>query len=138
MAKVTGGAPNKLSKMCASRVSPYASCSRFGLRPLHLQQGCPPRRRAGVDGDPPDAEDGAAGSICEQGAGEALPRRCKLYHEISSFTPAPSQKYLPLDLRKKQTRAIRRRLTNEQKNKKTEKSAKVARYFPLRRFAVKA
>jgi len=54
------------------------------------------------------------------------------------FTPAPSQKYLPLDLRKKQTRAIRRRLTNEQKNKKTEKSAKVARYFPLRRFAVKA
>eukprot|EP00602_Paraphysomonas_sp_CaronLab_P006192 CAMPEP_0185024048 /NCGR_PEP_ID=MMETSP1103-20130426/6945_1 /TAXON_ID=36769 /ORGANISM="Paraphysomonas bandaiensis, Strain Caron Lab Isolate" /LENGTH=124 /DNA_ID=CAMNT_0027556893 /DNA_START=52 /DNA_END=426 /DNA_ORIENTATION=+ len=47
-------------------------------------------------------------------------------------------KKLPLDLRKKQTRAIRRRLTTEQANKKTVKQAKKEAYFPMRKFAVKA
>lgn len=49
-----------------------------------------------------------------------------------------SQKYKPLDLRPKKTRAIRRRLTTEQANAKTERMVKKARHFPLRRFAVKA
>ena len=49
------------------------------------------------------------------------------------------QKYLPLDLRPKKTRAIRRRLTAVQSKLVTEKAKKKALYFPTnRRYAVKA
>jgi large subunit ribosomal protein L35e len=49
------------------------------------------------------------------------------------------QKYMPLDLRPKKTRAIRRRLTKVQSKLVTEKAKKKALYFPTtRRFAVKA
>ena len=47
-------------------------------------------------------------------------------------------KYLPLDLRAKKTRAIRRRLTAEEKSKKTLRQQKKDMYFPNRRYAVKA
>jgi large subunit ribosomal protein L35e len=47
-------------------------------------------------------------------------------------------KRLPLDLRAKKTRAIRREMTVAQKTKKTLKAQKKAAYFPLRKFAVKA
>ena len=50
----------------------------------------------------------------------------------------PPQKYKPLDLRPKKTRAIRRRLTPAQAGAKTERAIKKARHFPQRRFAVKA
>ena len=46
--------------------------------------------------------------------------------------------YLPLDLRKKQTRAIRRKLTKKQSGAKTLKQMKKEKYFPQRKFAVKA
>ena len=49
-----------------------------------------------------------------------------------------AQKYVPLDLRPKKTRAIRRRLTQAQATKKTERQAKKDKHFPARRFAVKA
>eukprot|EP00201_Polytomella_parva_P024250 CAMPEP_0175045744 /NCGR_PEP_ID=MMETSP0052_2-20121109/4615_1 /TAXON_ID=51329 ORGANISM="Polytomella parva, Strain SAG 63-3" /NCGR_SAMPLE_ID=MMETSP0052_2 /ASSEMBLY_ACC=CAM_ASM_000194 /LENGTH=130 /DNA_ID=CAMNT_0016309353 /DNA_START=51 /DNA_END=443 /DNA_ORIENTATION=+ len=45
---------------------------------------------------------------------------------------------LPLDLRVKKTRAIRRALTKEQKNKLLEKQKKRAAAFPTRTFALKA
>mmetsp|Transcript_34036 Transcript_34036/g.24549 ORF Transcript_34036/g.24549 Transcript_34036/m.24549 type:complete len:125 (+) Transcript_34036:38-412(+) len=48
------------------------------------------------------------------------------------------ERFVPIDLRKKQTRAIRQRLTKEQANKKTTKQAKKDSYFPQRKFAVKA
>ncbi|KAH9570655.1 hypothetical protein CY35_02G052700 [Sphagnum magellanicum] len=48
------------------------------------------------------------------------------------------KKYLPLDLRPKKTRAIRRRLTKHQLSIKTERQKKKEAYFPLRKFAVKA
>ncbi|EFN55919.1 hypothetical protein CHLNCDRAFT_52203 [Chlorella variabilis] len=48
------------------------------------------------------------------------------------------KKYVPLDLRVRKTRAIRRRLTKAQANATTEKAAKKARAFPQRKFAVKA
>jgi large subunit ribosomal protein L35e len=52
---------------------------------------------------------------------------------------APQQKYLPLDLRPKKTRAIRRRLTKKQSELVTEKEKKRLQYFPAnRRYAVKA
>lgn len=48
------------------------------------------------------------------------------------------KKYKPLDLRPKKTRAIRRRLTKEQINKKTARQAKRDKAFPMRKFAVRA
>jgi len=48
------------------------------------------------------------------------------------------KKYLPTDLRAKKTRAIRRQLTPRQKALKTEKEARRLRYFPQRKYAVKA
>mmetsp|Transcript_2716 Transcript_2716/g.4062 ORF Transcript_2716/g.4062 Transcript_2716/m.4062 type:complete len:125 (+) Transcript_2716:74-448(+) len=47
------------------------------------------------------------------------------------------KKYKPLDLRMKRTRAIRRRLTPEQRNKKTPKAIKLAKRFPRQLYALK-
>ena len=53
--------------------------------------------------------------------------------------PSRPQKYMPLDLRPKKTRAIRRRLTKVQSKLVTEKAKKKALYFPTnRRYACKA
>lgn len=49
-----------------------------------------------------------------------------------------TKKYKPLDLRQKKTRAIRRRMTKDQINKKTLKQMKRAKAFPMRKYAVKA
>ncbi|MDI1490729.1 MAG: 60S ribosomal protein L35, L29 [Ramalina farinacea] len=48
------------------------------------------------------------------------------------------KKYLPLDLRPKQTRAIRRRLTKHENTIVSEKQKKRQTHFPQRKFAVKA
>lgn len=48
-----------------------------------------------------------------------------------------SKKYLPLDLRPKQTRAIRRRLSKEDAEKKLLKTKKRQQHFPQRKYAVK-
>ncbi|KZV81169.1 putative ribosomal protein L35, partial [Exidia glandulosa HHB12029] len=48
------------------------------------------------------------------------------------------KKYMPLDLRYKKTRAIRRRLTKHEKSLVTEKQHKKNIHFPLRKYAVKA
>ncbi|PHT48869.1 60S ribosomal protein L35, partial [Capsicum baccatum] len=45
-----------------------------------------------------------------------------------------NKKYLPLDLRPKKTRAIRKRLTKHQASLKTEREKKKEMYFPLRNF----
>ncbi|KAG5186919.1 ribosomal L29 protein-domain-containing protein [Tribonema minus] len=47
-------------------------------------------------------------------------------------------KYMPLDLRPKKTRAIRRRLTTAQLTKKTVRVQKREANFPRRRYALKA
>ncbi|KAG4442768.1 60S ribosomal protein L35 [Cadophora sp. M221] len=49
-----------------------------------------------------------------------------------------NKKYLPLDLRPKQTRAIRRRLTKHESGKTLEKTKKKAVHFPQRKYAIKA
>ncbi|KAI0068716.1 ribosomal protein L35 [Artomyces pyxidatus] len=49
-----------------------------------------------------------------------------------------TKKYLPLDLRPKKTRAIRRRLTSHEKSLKTLKQRKKDIHFPQRKYAVKA
>ena len=48
------------------------------------------------------------------------------------------KKLLPLDLRPKKTRAIRRRLTKHQLSLKTEREKKSEKYFPMRKYAIKA
>ncbi|KAF5851525.1 hypothetical protein GGP41_004341 [Bipolaris sorokiniana] len=48
------------------------------------------------------------------------------------------KKYTPLDLRPKQTRAIRRRLTKHEASLVTEKQKKKQTHFPQRKYAVKA
>jgi large subunit ribosomal protein L35e len=47
------------------------------------------------------------------------------------------KKYLPLDLRPKQTRAIRRRLTKSESEKVLEKTKKRVTHFPQRKYAIK-
>merc|ERR1712159_685009 len=49
-----------------------------------------------------------------------------------------TMKYAPLDLRPKKTRAIRRRLTKFEQDKKTNRQSKFDALFPLRRYAVRA
>lgn len=47
------------------------------------------------------------------------------------------KKYLPLDLRAKKTRAIRRRLTKHEATRVSEKQKKRQTHFPMRKYAVK-
>nr|GLL40199.1 60S ribosomal protein L35-like [Ipomoea trifida] len=90
VAKVTGGAPNKLSKIKVVRLSI--------ARVL---------------------------TVISQTQKAALRNAYK------------NKKYLPLDLRPKKTRAIRRRLTKHQASLKTEREKKKEMYFPLRKYAIK-
>eukprot|EP00798_Chlamydomonas_sp_ICE-L_P003846 gene3846-13909_t len=98
VAKVTGGAPNKLSKIKIVRkaiarvLTVFRQNQRTALRTKIVEDGANKKGKA----------------------------------------------YLPLDMRNKKTRAIRRRLTKEQANKKTEKAQKKADAFPMRKFAIKA
>ncbi|XP_061351317.1 large ribosomal subunit protein uL29-like isoform X1 [Gastrolobium bilobum] len=87
VAKVTGGAPNKLSKIKVVRLS--------------IAQVL---------------------TVISQKQKAALREAYK------------KKKYLPLDLRPKKTRAIRRRLTKNQASLKTEREKKEELYFPLRKF----
>jgi len=47
------------------------------------------------------------------------------------------KKYMPLDLRPKQTRAIRRRLSKHEATRMTERQKKRSTHFPQRKYAVK-
>ncbi|KAK6531341.1 60S ribosomal protein L35 [Arthrobotrys megalospora] len=57
-------------------------------------------------------------------------------HQLRLFYE--KKKYVPLDLRPKQTRAIRRRLTQHESSLKTEKQKKKETHFPQRIYAIKA
>ncbi|KAK6356378.1 60S ribosomal protein L35 [Orbilia javanica] len=57
-------------------------------------------------------------------------------HQLRLFYE--KKKYVPLDLRPKQTRAIRRRLTQHESSLKTEKQKKKERHFPQRIYAIRA
>eukprot|EP00892_Ulva_mutabilis_P008464 jgi/Ulvmu1/5990/UM026_0114.1 len=53
-------------------------------------------------------------------------------------TALKGKKYIPLDLRQKKTRALRRALSTEQATMKTQKAQRKAAAFPMRKFALKA
>ncbi|RVX71717.1 60S ribosomal protein L35 [Exophiala mesophila] len=57
-------------------------------------------------------------------------------HQLRLFYA--KKKYLPLDLRAKQTRAIRRRLSKKDASRVTEKQKKKQTHFPARKYAIKA
>merc|ERR1712060_629724 len=57
---------------------------------------------------------------------------------LRQFYKEKGETLIPLDLRKKQTRAIRRALTKKEKSMKTEKQMKKEKHYPQRKFAVKA
>ncbi|KAK7739933.1 60S ribosomal protein L35, L29 [Cytospora paraplurivora] len=59
----------------------------------------------------------------------------KQRHQLRLFYK--NKKYLPLDLRPKQTRAIRRRLSPEDASRKLEKTKKRQQHFPQRKYAIK-
>ncbi|KAK8492716.1 hypothetical protein V6N12_017071 [Hibiscus sabdariffa] len=90
VAKVTGGAPNKLSKIKVVRLS--------------IAQVL---------------------TVISQKQKAALREAYK------------KKKFLPLDLRPKKTRAIRRKLTKHQASLKTEREKKREMYFPMRKYAIK-
>merc|ERR1712176_210611 len=50
---------------------------------------------------------------------------------------AAGSKYLPKDLRRKQTRALRRKLTKSEKSKKTHRQCRKEAAFPRVKYAVK-
>jgi len=62
---------------------------------------------------------------------------CNFYHLKQLREVYAGAKFLPTDLRVKKTRAIRRRLTDEQKSKLTKKAQKTKTNFPVRKFALK-
>lgn len=47
------------------------------------------------------------------------------------------KKFVPLDIRPKKTRALRRKLTDYESNKKTLKQKRLATAFPKRKYAIK-
>jgi large subunit ribosomal protein L35e len=98
VAKVTGGAPNKLSKIKGVRkaVARVLTVYRHNV----------------------------IGSLRKKTADDAASRK--------------GRALLPLDLRPKKTRAIRKALSKEQQQKKTVKAAKKAAAFPRRKYALKA
>jgi len=57
-------------------------------------------------------------------------------HQLRLFYKG--KKYLPLDLRVKKTRAIRRRLSEKDASRVTQKQKKRQMHFPQRKYAVKA
>jgi len=63
---------------------------------------------------------------------------CNQKVKLALRTQFKDAKYLPLDLRVKKTRAIRRALTKKEKSIKTLKQTKKEKHFPQRKFAVKA
>jgi large subunit ribosomal protein L35e len=54
-------------------------------------------------------------------------------HNKKVASPLTARRYLPLDLRSKQTRAIRRRLTKHESSLVTEKQKKKNIHFPQRK-----
>ena len=64
------------------------------------------------------------------------PKRAQHFGTLSSGQLISTD--LPLDLRHKKTRAIRRRLTHKEANLITEKQHKKDIHFPARKFALKA
>ena len=125
VAKVTGGAASKLSKMCAARQAalPIWKSASLSLTPRFaplLRPPVAPRSKV---------------------VRKSIARVLTVINQTQKAELRVFYKdkdLMPLDLRFKKTRAIRKSLTKEQKALKTEKQRKKEKHFPLRKYAVKA
>ncbi|KAG5457449.1 MAG: hypothetical protein BJ554DRAFT_2532, partial [Olpidium bornovanus] len=143
--KVAGGASSKLAKMCVSR---------FSCRGLDGEVWYPARRRGRCTGRRRTAR---AVPMCREEIHDLRLRLSRyscsngVRKSIARVNTVISQqtrdqlrlfykkkKYLPLDLRPKKTRAIRRRLTSHEASRKTLKAQKKSIHFPRRKYALKA
>ncbi|GAB1286308.1 60S ribosomal protein L35 [Apodemus speciosus] len=115
VAKVTGGAASKLSKIRVVR----KSIARV-LTVINQTQKENLRK------------------FYKQAAESLLWRLSPLGILGGAASPHQGKKYKPLDLRPKKTRAMRRRLTKHEEKLKTKKQQRKERLYPLRKYAVKA
>ncbi|KAJ9521336.1 hypothetical protein QJQ45_001291 [Haematococcus lacustris] len=129
VAKVTGGAPNKLSKIKIVRKSIARVLTVF-------RQSQRTALKAKIEEDATKKKGKASGDMHIHMRIHCCLVWLRLHalHCIACLL----QSLLPLDMRAKKTRAIRKRLTKEQLNKKTLKASKKAVAFPMRKFALKA
>ena len=65
-------------------------------------------------------------------------RVCFVQNELRVYYIYEKKKYVPLDLRAKKTRALRRKLSPEHAAIKTAKQLNKEKHFPKRRYAVEA
>ena len=119
--KIAGGAQTKLTKMYAA--------------PRSLR-----RCRASPPAPPGAATTDAACTLPSHDVRKSIARVLTVINanqrtQLRIFYK--SKKYLPLDLRPKQTRAMRRRLSPAEQSRVSEKQKKRQRHFPQRNFAVK-
>lgn len=86
--------------------------------------------------------DGAASKVAKiKGVRKSIARVLTVHNQMQKEglrKAAAGAKYLPKDLRLKQTRAKRRALTKEQRAMKTHKQCRKAAAFPKVKFAIKA
>jgi large subunit ribosomal protein L35e len=146
VAKVTGGAPNKLSKIKVVRkgiarvLTVVNQKTREALK--ELKEELAGLRVAKVTGGAPNKLSKikvVRKSIARVHTVYRANIRDALRNKISTDGANKKGKtYLPLDLRTKKTRAIRRRLSKEQAEKLTPKQQKTVNAFPRRKFALKA
>lgn len=110
--KIAGGASSKLTKMCA-----FLLFQTLRLSPTSVLTNTPSH----------DLRKSIAKVLTIINANQR--NQLRLFYK--------GKKYLPLDLRPKQTRAIRRRLSKHEKGMKLEKTKKRETHFPMRKYAVK-
>ncbi|KAE9445344.1 hypothetical protein C3L33_22759, partial [Rhododendron williamsianum] len=128
VAKVTGGAPNKLSKMYSLSLQQalHVVNSFFSLSRTHSE----------LDEFSGLTELDEPLKVVRLSIAQVLTvisqKQKAALREVYK-----NKKYLPLDLRPKKTRAIRRRLTKHQASLKTEREKKREMYFPMRKYAIK-
>ncbi|KAH9627303.1 hypothetical protein KSS87_013548 [Heliosperma pusillum] len=127
VAKVTGGAPNKLSKI--KKVVDWIS----GFENVVKSNG---RREDDVVTHDIKNLCDALSKVVRLGIAQVL-TVISQKQKAALREAYKNKKYLPLDLRPKKTRAIRRRLTKHQASLKTEREKKKERYFPMRKYAIK-
>ncbi|CAK9176536.1 unnamed protein product [Ilex paraguariensis] len=154
VAKVTGGAPNKLSKMVSGQ-SRSSICNSSCFKTMARIKVHELRNKAKTDllSQLKDLKAELALLRVAKVTGGAPNKLSKIKVvrlSIAQVLTVISQKqkaalreayknkkYLPLDLRPKKTRAIRRRLTKHQASLKTEREKKREMYFPMRKYAIK-
>ncbi|GAB4813516.1 hypothetical protein N2152v2_000562 [Parachlorella kessleri] len=143
VAKVTGGAPNKLSKIKVVRKSIARVLTVVNQTTRSkLREEVAGKIQAGDDEMESCQQRPACGSAAVLDSYLCLGPQRSSADRLAVAAPSSQssfvRKYVPLDLRVKKTRAMRRALTKHERTVRTEKQKKKDAAFPRRKFAVKA